>query len=428
MPFIPDRKTGFIPDEESPSTPFFERAASQNEALIRSRENPYTQIQEAILNPSPGVRGSPLQALQTILPLMQVAESVPANIGLGIQQRRGVGQTARDVLSGLKGERTAELGDIARASGLPIVSSRPVASTLGLLATLGLGGPKVAKGVQTTGELAAQRAIRPVTETLGLLKLGAPSTFKKPNIIREGVLENIREGLLKAPKLAGQEFEHGLNQLVSKSPDTIVDLSEAVQLSQAATQRNPAFATLLRGSSKNNQQAAMIQSVLSNPDVASTLTLKQAQEVKQVLQRSLTQKFKQVAPEYLDAHLDALDVWHTIRAAELKAFPQFEKVLQGYNQALSNFRALKFILSKASLEPALLNNLNGRTELIQAFRELATPDTMALVKKFQQSTGTVKFLKRLGLIAGTGAAFEVGRRSLGTTAGRVLGAGVNPPQ
>ena len=51
----------------------------------------------------------------------ETAESVPANIGLGIQRGASPREIALDVYQGVRGERPAQMGDILRASGSPVL-------------------------------------------------------------------------------------------------------------------------------------------------------------------------------------------------------------------------------------------------------------------------------------------------------------------
>ena len=203
--------------------------------------------------------------------------------------------------TGLRGpEETLEQGQPSRIDpffrllGQTLPVARPAAPVV----------RPVARVAGELGEKAVSAVARPFQQAKTAFSesqiLGRPSTLTKPSPFRERLIERVRQRLLKAPKLAGQEFEAGLDELTSKAPDTLVDLSASVRLAQAASQRNPSFQTLLKAGAKNNQQATMIQSVLTNPETASQLTLRQAQEIKQVLQRSLKQKFQQVSPERIE--------------------------------------------------------------------------------------------------------------------------------
>ena len=75
----------------------------------------------------------------------EAMESVPANALLGIQRGQPLKETAGDILSGLRGRRPAQFGDVMRSVGTP----EPIAAATGLALT-----PGGAKGMVEGGKLA----------------------------------------------------------------------------------------------------------------------------------------------------------------------------------------------------------------------------------------------------------------------------------
>lgn len=252
----------------------------------------------------------------------------------------------------------------------------------------------------------------------GLEAIGRPSTIPKPNALRTNLFEKVRQRLLRAPNAASDEFGQQLEVLAKQHPGTFVDASAEVAQVQDLARRNPAFQTLLETSIRQTplkpMERAIVQNVLRDPAAAAQLGLEQTQMLKRVLQQGLKQKFQQVNPEYLGAHLDMLDVWHTLRAKELASFEGFEKVAQPYAEAMSNFRLIKTALKEGNIEEALLSNFQNKGKVIEAFRYLASPDTLKLVTRLQQATNRYAGLNKLLGVAGKTALGAVG---LGAVAG-----------
>ena len=368
----------------------------------------------------------------------------------------------------------------------------------------GIGDIALQGGIAGAAGLGAIAATQKVSGAVGgvrqALRLGRPATLLKPNPMRAQVVSRVQQRLLRAPKLAGREFERGLDDIVNANlerPATVSDLGSEVQFltrvkgkqyiekgslqsinentEQAiirhteipeyysATARaevakygsdviqvklkdlsvpaprvdltsslvsylekaksNPAFRSLIERQALNNQESGLVQSLLNQPEVAARLTLKDSQTVKQIFQRVNKQRFQQVDPEFFGAHLDALEVWHDIRLAQLQAFPQFKSVLQGYAEAMKNFRIVKNMLKEGALEPQLLSNLSENSERIRAFRELATPDTMRMVERFLKANSTRNFLKRLGIGAITTVGAGAGLTGGGIAIAKLFGVG-----
>lgn len=429
----------------TPSTPAPAPSPVQRtESLIASRPS---AIRSAVQNPLDIIRrnfGQPREVsmLNAALPIAaEGVEGVLGSLGLGLQQGMPASQIRQDVTASMRGERPAKISDIARASGVPALMAETssnqfnpfsVPNILGLVSTLGLGGPKAARTLGTKAEIAAegvaakagaakQAAGRAVAGIPEQLQIGRQPTLTKPNPARSARLDHIRARILRAPKLAGEEFEGRLNELEQVSPDQGVNLSEPIQVLKNAMARNPSFQSLWNRAVKNSKVSAQVQQLVESPELAIKLTMKQAQSVKRVLSQVLKSKFQQVSPELFDAHLDAMDAWHGIRKAQVEAFPEFDDIAQGYHKVLSNFRSVKGKLKEGQLEPSILTNFGNNTEILDALRQIITPDTVKMIEGLRQATrlrtGVGRALK-LGGAATVASMTPPGRAIL-----RVLGIG-----
>ncbi len=388
---------------------------------------------------------NPMQAMESIL--------APAkNVFSGAPQLSEIPRLLNNVVSGYSG------GIIPTLSQLP-----PITSEAGQLtnlastgASMGLGIPgKAFSGANAAFEALApqlknrllgrilQRGVAGATggvatnllqpKTYGQnATLGATANIVLPPLIdstvnlarniyritntplRARFVDSIRSALLQSKKLAGETFGSKIDTLVAKFPDKTVDVSGIVGEVQQRSMNNPAFKALVLRGVRNDQESALMQSILNQPETATNLSLKDAQSVKQVFGRVLKQKFNQVSPEFTDAHLDALDIWHELRAAQLEAFPEFSDIAAGYRKAITNFRTVKPYLTKAALEPNLLNNFGNKAEIMQSVRELLPKETLQEITHYVHAAQAMKLAGRAAVVAGTGTlagmGFEGARR------------------
>lgn len=160
---------------------------------------------------------------------MEIAEGVPADIGLGIQRARetggkSLGQIPSDIWKTLKGERPAEFGDIYRGAGAP----EPLAATGGFLASAskytpsGAVGEKVAQGIGK----AIEPVVKPVGDALktgtanvmshlsGVPKSSVRTALDNPDVLSGRYIRN-------EVKAAGQAMEKNVKPLIN-DPNAIV--------------------------------------------------------------------------------------------------------------------------------------------------------------------------------------------------------------
>lgn len=109
-----------------------------------------------------------LSTLRAIGTPFQVAESIPADVLLAMQ-RGDYSQLPQNLTQDIQGTRNAQFGDVLRSSQNPILHSEPVASTLGLLASMSPATPGGALGKlagEGLGKVGAVIANHPVASPL----------------------------------------------------------------------------------------------------------------------------------------------------------------------------------------------------------------------------------------------------------------------
>lgn len=152
-----------------------------------------------------------LTPLKTLGAGMQLAESIPANIGLALQ-RIEPEDIIPDVMAGLRGERPAELGDIFRGAGVP----EPVAATGGLLASGYKFMPTEILGKSIT------KTIATITQLPKFIsKLGKPFVGKTLSVL-SGVPEDDVVQAIDNPEFLSGRFIAREKPAVEKLYQTIV--------------------------------------------------------------------------------------------------------------------------------------------------------------------------------------------------------------
>lgn len=153
---------------------------------------------------------------------MEIAEGIPADIGLAIQgavgsKGKSLKKLPMDIVKTLTGKRPAEFGDIYRASNVPVLSSEPVASTGGLLTSAsnitpsGAAGNKVGEAIGKFFSPAGKSIKRGVGKGMSALS-GVPeksmqTAMDNPEVLNKGYLE-------KEAKAAGQEYSSKVDPLI----------------------------------------------------------------------------------------------------------------------------------------------------------------------------------------------------------------------
>jgi len=216
-------------------------ATAQTEQTISERPSQFNLFQESAEKVSQGnlgPKGGNLAglALGGLGAATRTAEGLTANVGLQAQRgelpisaalnpaqllfsskaRGQVGQLAQQAGQTLRGERPTEMGDIARASGVPVISSRLGAATIGFFSTLTpVGKTKVVRDVSNV-------ASRPFTS---VAKVSTSATqVKFANKVRETAFD-IREAV-------GSSFGGGIDDVVknqvSAGKSIAVDTTDAI--------------------------------------------------------------------------------------------------------------------------------------------------------------------------------------------------------
>ena len=343
-----------VPVTKNPFT-----AAQSTEKLISQRPS---FIKKRLAASSEFVTQHPFKtALMDVGAGLEAIESVPTNIGLGIQQRRGVKQTFQDVIQGVRGERPSELGDIARASGLPGISHPAVASTTGLLTSGGLGlttklGRKAA-GTLSRGLTAPARNVARTATTSG----------------RASFTNTIRQTVYQARRQLGEKFGNSIDAAVLKNPTGQVDLQQAATQLQQHLASNPGLRSQLQaGSRKAGSDLVLL--IADDPTLAKNVTLQDAQLIKRALGAApeVTQAIRKRGLS-TGAGQQLSEVRDMVRRAELDVFPELSSTFKEFKEGMDMYRMVQPYLAPGKLSPQIFgqsSELLGEAEKRLSFKEL----------------------------------------------------------
>lgn len=338
------------------------RASAETELEITQRTNPLKEaIQGAreFLPRSIGEAINPLQqgrralgALRTAGGAFRTAEAGIASAGLGIQKRgfSNLAATGREVAAGLRGERPAELGDIARASGVintDTVTGRALASGIGLAATAGTGlaSKTFRKGLQAGSRRVTEAATRPARSVVSLAR-------------RERTVRRVQMDVKIAKAQINRQFGNRLRRIERANPGVTTDLSVPISRLRDTAGVTPALRQQLKLLIRRSPgDGELLRTVLNDPTTATRMSLRDAQRLKRALRQLPSAKRRLPIQTGVDdttsAILDAID---DISQAEFRAFPGFRTLARRHAKLMDDYRIARKALSDTAAEASIFGN------------------------------------------------------------------------
>mgnify|MGYP001603304300 CR=1 FL=1 len=332
--------------------PFYEEAAERTEQAIGQRPSSIGFLRQAATSPSL-VQQHPFQtAFSAVGAPFEAAESIPANIGLGIQQRTPLPQLFQNVARGVRGERPAQMGDIARASGLPGISSEPAASAIGLLTSVSPATTFQA-GRKVLGS--ASRGL-----TAPFRNIGRTGTFGARAKFTERVRGQILQGREALGTKFGDQVDSALAQKSAQQGQAVrFDLTNAATQLQDMIRENPGLLSQIKSGGKT-AGCDLIELIAQDPSLAADLGFSEVQAIKSALSQA-----PRVATSATKAGVTTggtrqlLIVKDAIRREQLRAVPELEGVFKEFAEGMDDFRTLQPSLTMGKrpvqLEKSLLS-------------------------------------------------------------------------
>lgn len=322
---------------------------SNVENLIHNRpseidvNNPINPVN---LTPLGGSKMIP-ESLRALSGGMEVAEGVPADIGLGLQRARETGgksiiQIPSDIWKTLKGERPAQFGDIYRGAGAP----ESVASTGGFLTAMspitptGAFGELAAKGVmdyikpsvKPIGNAIKSGTAEVMSHMSGVPKQNVMTALDNPKVISGRYVKNQVEK-------AGQAMEKNVKPLVNDPNAMVTATPQITGLSQKLNLYTPSGESTRILSSMSEPEKKMIGDWLQRADNGKgEINFNEADKIVGEIDSELQAyyKAKKMGQIYKNTQFDrvAKEIRDAVNEARKSQFPEAGKAIDSYSEAM----------------------------------------------------------------------------------------------
>lgn len=296
-----------------------------------------------------------------------------------------------DLMAVLKGQRRTEFGDVARSQG----ASEGVAATAGFVANAAsdplsyLTGRGVGAGAKSIG---------------GSLKAGQEFVEAGSSKQAPIIASRIRDAFGQAKKDAGEAFGKQIDDLATQFPDRRVSLRSTIDNLNKLRGESPKLASDLASANRRSGNT-LLSKLLNNPELADDLSVAEAQQIKQSLQKvpSVASKSGKFGAQFSDTDLDVIEAINDVRASMLESFPELESVFANYGKTISKFKNLKGRFKVGSLIKNVRENFTD-PEVMKEVQELLPPSALNDIRLLGRSMRT-RGLAKQGAIgaAGTGA-------------------------
>lgn len=263
----------------------------------------------------------------------------------------------------------------------------------------------------TTAEAVAGGALSlPINLPARLVGKGIGTVAKNvKNVVQESkFVDNFSNAIIGGLKKSKIEFGAKLDELAKSNPDKVIDLSETVASLQHEASFSPKIQSLLR-------RIPILNNMVENPNLAQKLTVKEVQELKNLVNSSISPGKLKGRVSYTVEDLPLLELENKLADEQLKAFPEMEQVRQKYASKLKAYDAVKrtFGLNTPEQIPnKMLTKLNVKQK--EALTELAGKKLLKDLTGFRRT----KQLPKTALIT-AGATGSIG--GIGWLASKALG-------
>lgn len=321
------------------------------EYLIASRpsalEKPINPIN---LTPLGGSKMIP-ESIRALSGGMEVAEGIPADIGLGLQKARETGgksvlQIPSDIFKTMQGKRPAQFGDIYRDAGAP----EPLAATGGFLASASKYTPTGAfgeKAVEGAGKVLGP-VVKPVLEPIGkAVKKGAANVISHlSGVPQESVnlaLDDPRvlsgKYMKNEVKEAGKEYGKKVTPLINDASAEVVATPRTKGLMQNLNLYTPSGESTKVLSTMSEPEQKLIGDWLKRADNGSgKIGFNDADKIIGEIDSELQgyYKAKKMGQVYKDSQFDrvAKEIRNAVSEARKSQFPEAGAAIDRYSGAM----------------------------------------------------------------------------------------------
>lgn len=364
------------PDGSTPT----EDQLNQMFAVKYGNNQTSSQVQDQTINSRPSaitslVQNPPTMAhpvgavLRTLQGAGELYQGVPASIALDLQRGK-----PQDIIGNLgkvvAGQRPAQYGDVYQGAGVP----KPLAAAGGLATDIALT-PGGTEGVINLAK-GGVKTITGVTKNIGDF-----FNFDQKSLT---LGDKVRAVAAQAKQIAVDQFGKAIDILAQQNPTKTVSLQDVIDgiknnqdlpyEAKSVFNRTPILRDMLKDP--------------SDPDYVSpsSVSLQDTQQIINYINTKIPKSIKSNS-------LDILDAQNDIRAAQLDAFPEMDKVRAQYGQFANDYKLIKSALNPKSTPGAISSNFSDNPAVKDAASRVLAP-VIQDMQNYRNQVGTAKLIKR----------------------------------
>lgn len=364
---------------------------------LRNTENKISQREDLLGGLLGEVRQSPAaflakpglsQSMQATGAIGQRVESAFANSLLAAQRGDFKG-VVDDFLKGAKGERLGETGDVIRATGVGGPLNELLAAGTGVLVNFqGINTLAKGKPVQVANKLS-----RKIVNSLRQKMEKTPTLNFRAALNQDKFAQEVRNKFQQVKKQASSKFETDLNALEKANPNKRIDIKQAIENLVEDMDLDPRLKTAVR-------RNETLKGLVEDPSKASSVTVRQAQDIKNVLQNRLSKVKKEGLLTSDD--IPFVDLLDDIKQSSLDAFPELSGIRKEYGEIMGRYNLVRNQLRVGRLINAMKRNF-GDAEMQKAVEELVGSKTMQEIGGFKNALGLMDLASKSAAVAAGGA-------------------------
>ncbi len=283
------------------------------------------------------------------------------------------------------------------------------------------------------GEVAAAfvTALAPIGDKSSIAERITQSGAERMKASREAVANatdkivefdaKVRGDFFGARIKAGEEIGKDIQNLQKAKPDQIINISPAIKSLGVEVEEGGQITTptaKLASDLKaalNRADSKTLETVLSDPSKAESLTLDQTQDIIKSIKKipSFAQKLSQGKfANWTDTDRHIIQFIEDIRDHQIQAFPEFEKTLGNYREVMQKFRVVKPFFRETNLVSNITSDFQGKPVVQKFVRDLLPSDTLKQMENVRRAISVMKGAKKFasagakivggGLLAGAG--------------------------
>ncbi len=393
-----DTPDTILPGKENVKQKMAERSSAGREAGLAIAKWAGEQVRDplgSIMRRATPVVG-PANDMMALAKAQPALEATIANPALEMQSGNYDPKSLYDAAGrGFSGQQTGQMGDLVRTTGIGGKFNEPLAAGFGLAANAALGaaGGKIAD------------------KALGIASAPVQSTIKAAgavNNIRQPVkfAKHVRGSMFQERKLRGQVLDTGITDLSNANPTKTTDLSDSFRMMKDALDStdNPGLRTDVMAivkKVKDTQLVKRLQDLIKDPDQASALTLREAEDIKRavqqspIIQRKLQQgQFANLTP----ADHEILDLMDNIKDAQSAVFPELSEIRRPYAEFMQAYNRVKGKFREGTLLGKIRGGF-GDEETMQLIEKVLPPEVVEEITNYRNTRNAGR---AVGATVGTG--------------------------